>query len=68
MYTILILACSITHPGFKGCGPGSNLTDQLVTVGKVNSEAECFMRGNKELPKYPDTDDVFHKVICTLGN
>jgi hypothetical protein len=67
MYTILILTCSIANPGSYGCGPRSHLQDQMVTVGKANSEAECFMKGNKELPKYPDTDKVFHKVVCVTG-
>lgn len=67
MFTVLILACSIQNPGLYGCGPRSHLQDQMVTVGKAATEAECFMMGNKELPKYLDTVTVFHKVICMSG-
>lgn len=68
MFTILILSCLINDPSDYGCGPRSHILNQMVTVGTANSEAECFMKGNKELPKYTDTDKIFHKVICTKGN
>jgi len=37
---------------------------QEIVVGAASTEGECNVKGRAALASYPDTTEVFHKIIC----